>query len=38
MAPQAGGMAVQKARAFPGCVAMAAGALLAGMWLLRRAR
>lgn len=38
MAPQAGGMAVYKARAFPGGVAMAAGALLAGMWLLRRAR
>ena len=38
MAPQAGDMAVQKARAFPGGVAMAAGALLAGMWLLRRAR
>ena len=38
MAPQAGAMAVQKARAFPGGVAMAAGALLAGMWLLRRAR
>ena len=38
MAPQAGGMAMQKARAFPGGIAMAAGALLAGMWLLRRAR
>jgi len=38
MAPQAGGMAVQKARTFPGGAAMAAGALLAGMWLLRRAR
>lgn len=38
MGPQAGAMAMQKARAFPGGVAMAAGALLAGMWLLRRAR
>jgi len=38
MAPHAGAMAAQKARAFPGGVAMAAGALLAGMWLLRRAR
>ena len=38
MAPHAGGMAAQKARAFPGGVAMAAGALLAGMWFLRRAR
>ena len=38
MAPQAGGMAMQKARAFPRGVAMAAGALFAGVWLLRRAR
>jgi len=38
MAPHAGGMAMQKVRAFPGGVAMAAGALLAGMWLFRRAR
>ena len=38
MAPQAGGMALQKAQAFPGGLAMAAGALLAGMWLFRRAR
>lgn len=38
MAPQAGGMAMQKARAFPRGVAMVAGALFAGVWLLRRAR
>lgn len=38
MAPQAGGMAMQKARVFPRGVAMAAGALFAGVWLLRRAR
>jgi hypothetical protein len=38
MAPHAGGMAMQKAQAFPGALAMAAGALLAGMWLFRRGR
>lgn len=38
MGPRAGAMALQKAQAFPGGLAMAAGALLAGMWLFRRAR
>jgi hypothetical protein len=38
MAPHAGALAGRKARAMPGgAIAMAAGALLAGLWLVRRA-
>ena len=39
MAPHAGALAGQKARAMPGgSFAMAAGALLAGLWLFRKVR
>ena len=39
MAPHAGALAGQKARAMPGgSLAMAAGALLAGLWLFRKVR
>lgn len=39
MAPHAAGMAGQKVRAMPGAaLALAGGGLLAGLWLLRRAR
>ena len=36
MGPHAGALARQKARAMPGGLALAAGALLAGLWLARR--
>ena len=36
MAPQAGEMAANKARAMPGGLMLAAGALLAGFFLVRR--
>jgi hypothetical protein len=38
LAPHAAGMARQKVRAMPGGALALAGGLLAGLWLLRRAR